>query len=146
MREVRELMDKLYLPMVPLFASSTADLSAGASAGASFGSISMDLPVNVHLATLEAVGDRQLLVRLAHQFAVGEDPALSQPVSLDLFALLASYKPISADELTLSANQLKSEQLAGKIQWPTQESITTGAGTGAGVDAGSGADVEGIDN
>jgi hypothetical protein len=123
MREVRALMDELYLPLQPLYAplspaaAATADITQLSSTAAVLG---MELPANVHLATLEASGDHELLVRLAHQFAVGEDAELSQPVSVDLFALLAPFQPKSAEELTLSANQAKSEQLAGKIQWPTE--------------------------
>jgi hypothetical protein len=124
MREVRALMDELYLPLQPLYAplspaaAATADITAQLSAATAV--LGMELPANVHLATLEVSGDHELLVRLAHQFAVGEDAELSQPVSVDLFALLAPFQPKSAEELTLSANQAKSEQLAGKIQWPTE--------------------------
>jgi leucyl-tRNA synthetase len=122
MREVRALMDELYLPLQPLYgplspaAAATADITQLSAAAAVIG---MELPANVHLATLEASGDHELLVRLAHQFAVGEDAELSQSVSVDLFALLAPFQPKSAEELTLSANQAKAEQLAAKIQWPT---------------------------
>jgi hypothetical protein len=134
MKEVRTLMDELYLPLVPLFAplsSAAADAYAALSkkTAAASSVLAADLPRNVHLATLQAVTDRELLVRLSHQFAVGEDPELSQPVTVDIFALLAAFQPTAADELTLSANQLKSEQLAGKIQWPTED------GTGAAVAA-----------
>jgi hypothetical protein len=122
-------MDELYLPLVPLFAplsAAAADAYAALTAktAAATSVLSADLPRNVHFATLQAVTDRELLVRLAHQFAVGEDPELSQPVTIDLFALLAAFQPTAADELTLSANQLKSEQLAGKIQWPTEVSAS----------------------
>jgi hypothetical protein len=123
MREVRALMDELYLPLQPLYgplspaAAAAADITQLSATTAVLGT---ELPANVHLATLEASGDHELLVRLAHQFAVGEDAELSQPVRVDLFALLAPFQPKSAEELTLSANQAKAEQLAAKIQWPTE--------------------------
>eukprot|EP01032_Pedospumella_encystans_P011646 gene11646-13532_t len=143
LKEVRTLMDELYLPLVPLFSaepSTVKHFEALATAATTAGSaenkvnhadkttvLGLELPVNVHLLTLEARSNKELLVRLAHQFAVGEDAALSAPVSVDLFQLLQAWEPVSAQEMTLSANQLKSEQLAGKIQWPTEASASTGA-------------------
>lgn len=129
MRELRTMMDELYLPLQPLYAPATPSAAATLKQGpvpTSASTLGLELPANVHLATLEVTGERELLVRLAHQFAVGEDPVLSQPASVDLFALLAPYQPKAAEELTLSANQRKAEQLAGKIQWPT-ESVSNGA-------------------
>ena len=145
LKEVRTLMDELYLPLVPLFSAEPStvkhfeSLTTAAATSTTGGSaenkvnhadkttvLGLELPVNVHLLTLEARSNKELLVRLAHQFAVGEDAALSAPVSVDLFQLLQAWEPVSAQEMTLSANQLKSEQLAGKIQWPTEASASAG--------------------
>jgi hypothetical protein len=123
-REVRSLMDELYLPFLPLFGkASPLDpvLNKDAVSAPVPAVLGFDLPPNVHLATLEATSDRELLVRLAHQYAVGEDATLSQPVTVDLFALLAPFQPTAAVEMTLSANQEKAEELAGKIAWPTMD-------------------------
>jgi len=140
LKEVRTLMDELYLPLVPLFTSDpaavkqteTAAMSAspapGVPATPSTEVLGLELPVNVHLLSLEARSNSELLVRLAHQFAVNEDATLSDPVSVDLFQLLAAWGPVSAQEMTLSANQLKSEQLAGKIQWPTETGASAAGG------------------
>lgn len=137
MKEVRTLIDELYLPLVPLFSSDAQTVKAAAltpSPALAAAALSQDLPLNVQLVTLQATSNTELLVRLAHQYAVGEDAVLSAPVSVDLFALLSSYHPVSAQEMTLSANQLKSEQLAAKIQWPTEQSAgAAGAGAGAGA-------------
>ena len=142
-KEVRSLMDELYLPLVPLFSaepSTVKHFESLTATAATVGSaenkvehagkttaLGLELPVNVHLLTLEARSNKELLVRLAHQFAVGEDASLSAPVSVDLFQLLQAWEPVSAQEMTLSANQLKSEQFAGKIQWPTEASASVGA-------------------
>jgi hypothetical protein len=132
-REVRTLMDELYLPLVPLFASGPSAAkyfeSAQPASFQSASSLGLNLPVNVQLLTLEARSNSELLVRLAHQFAVGEDAALSAAVTVDLFALLAPFGPVSAQEMSLSANQLKADQLANKIQWPTASTTASAAAT-----------------
>ena len=50
--------------------------------------LSKALSPNVQLVTLQSLAPDEVLLRLAHQFGVGEDTALSQPVevSLSLFA------------------------------------------------------------
>lgn len=123
MKEVRTLMDELYLPLAPLFSTDPQTIKAAELANSpsqTTAVLSQDLPLNVQLVSLQATSNTELLVRLAHQYAVGEDAVLSAPVSVDLFALLRSYHPVSAQEMTLSANQVLAEMLASKIQWPTE--------------------------
>ena len=59
----------------------------------------------------------KLLVRLAHQFAAGEDEQLQQPVTVDLGALLSQYSPTGLREMSLSANQGRKEMMAKKVRW-----------------------------
>jgi len=126
MAELRGLMDQLFLP--PTLFYSTADSSKGEVMAAKAQQVlSQDLPVNVHLVTLEAVGSRSLLVRLGHQFAVGEDPEWSGEVEVDLKQLLAAFEVSACEELNLSANQLWAEQQAKKIRWKS-----SGSGDSAG--------------
>jgi len=93
MKELRKLIDEVYAPMTIVnqkFSSGLAEtpvLSLGLGLG-------YDLPINVHLLTLVAEGKDTLYIRLAHQFAVGEDKALSEPVSVDLGLLLKPYHVI----------------------------------------------------
>ena len=47
-----------------------------------------------------------LLLRLGHQFAVGEDPVLSHPATVDVQALLPSLSITSLTEMSLTANQV----------------------------------------
>lgn len=124
MAEVRTMMDEVFAPVVPLFTTDKQAIKDSMnaaqqqpSAALTSSPLGLELPVNVHLMTLEARSDSELLVRLAHQFAVDEDASLSAPVEVDLFALLSPFRPVSATEMTLSANQALSEQLAGKIHW-----------------------------
>lgn len=51
-----------------------------------FSGLLQDLPPQVHLLTLARWGPKMLLLRLEHQFAVGEDSGLnlSSPVTLNL--------------------------------------------------------------
>jgi lysosomal alpha-mannosidase len=69
------------------------------------------LPANVHLLTLEK-HDKILLLRLEHQFAVGEDEELSKSASVKLKGLFNDFTILSVTELNLSANLVK-EELVG---------------------------------
>lgn len=120
-REMRTMMDELFAPLATFYSpipapstSSGATDPAPLSVGSAMGSA---LPTNVQLVTLERVSENKLLVRLGHQFAVGEDATLSLPVEVDLASLLSPLGPVSAEEYTLSATQLRSEREGEKIRW-----------------------------
>ncbi|EWM26511.1 lysosomal alpha, partial [Nannochloropsis gaditana] len=71
----------------------------------------------------------RFLLRLAHQFAVDEDPEeLSQPVTVDLASLFPRYALLSSTELTLSAGQPKSE--LQRLSWKTTEGAFMGGREG----------------
>lgn len=113
MKELRTAMDKIYLPFASFFGPNVNDIRKNALNA----KLGVDLPVNVHIVSLEKLPENKLLLRLGHQFAVNEDAVLSQPVDVDVAELLSSYKPISMVETTLSANQDKATQQKDKIQW-----------------------------
>lgn len=69
--------------------------------------LSRPLPPNVHLLTLETINTTQILLRLAHIFAVGESEEWSTPATVDLKDLFLPFNVTAATELTLTANQLK---------------------------------------
>ena len=62
--------------------------------------------------------NKQLLVRVSHQFAINEGPLATEAV-VDLSALLAPYKPQENgyQEMSLSGNMLRQEMEQRKIQW-----------------------------
>ena len=63
------------------------------------------LPLNVHLLTLDQLGEKQYLVRVEHYFELREDDMYSQPVTFDLQAIFKYLGTISSmTEMTLSAN------------------------------------------
>ncbi|XP_006768284.1 PREDICTED: lysosomal alpha-mannosidase, partial [Myotis davidii] len=64
-----------------------------------------------------AWGPEMLLLRLEHQFALGEDMVgnLSSPVTLDLKDLFSAFTITDLKETTLAANQLRAK--ASRLQW-----------------------------
>ncbi|XP_036278768.1 lysosomal alpha-mannosidase isoform X2 [Pipistrellus kuhlii] len=82
-----------------------------------FSGLRRELPPNVHLLTLARWGPEMLLLRLEHQFALGEDMVgnLSSPVTLDLRDLFSAFTITDLKETTLAANQLRAK--ASRLQW-----------------------------
>ena len=101
----RPLADRAYLPAMPLFGAASA---AGGVRGAT-GSFATPLPPNVQLMTLQALTPSSLLLRLSHQFGLGEDAELSQPVRVDVASLLApsALKVAKVDEVSLTNSMSK---------------------------------------
>jgi len=64
------------------------------------------LPVNVELITFQVhdAANNIAIVRLAHQFGIGEDKTLSNPVTVDLGSLFVK-NVVAVTQLTLTANQ-----------------------------------------
>jgi hypothetical protein len=61
------------------------------------------------------------LVRLGHQYAVGEDEVLSQPTKVDLNNLFNGYKVVAVTEKTLTGNQDYTEWLKRRLNWTGAE-------------------------
>lgn len=62
------------------------------------------LPGNVHLATLQALNETAVLLRLAHAYEAGEDPEGSEPATVSLASLWPA--PLAAaTDTTLPASQ-----------------------------------------
>ena len=85
------------------------------------GALGTELPANLQLMTLQTLSTSPatLLLRLSHQFGIGEDPSLSQPASVDLAALFsaAAFKVTSATEVSLTNNAPKATILKQKFNW-----------------------------
>ena len=92
----------------PLFTfASTAGETPQAWASShrtTFSGLAAPLPPNVHLLTAQSTGPGKLLVRLAHLYAVGEDPVLSGNVTVALGGLFQGLAVVGADEMTLPAS------------------------------------------
>lgn len=60
------------------------------------------------------------MLRLEHQFALGEDSSrnLSLPVTLDLQDLFSTFTITRLQETTLAANQLRAS--ASRLKWTTE--------------------------
>ncbi|KAH3763973.1 lysosomal alpha-mannosidase [Pelomyxa schiedti] len=84
-----------------------SSISGTTPAPFSWSPMSVSLPANVHLTTLQVtrydIFGASTLVRLHHNFAVDEDPVLSQPATVDLSSLFADWTVTSAVEVSLSA-------------------------------------------
>ena len=124
MRELRTMMDEQYLPLFSFYSPIQASLSSNLfrvpnKAMLTSSPLGVELPKNIHLVTLESISESELLVRLAHQFAVGDDVELSADVVVDLKKVLSPYSPQSCAEYTLSANELYEERQQKKVQWKT---------------------------
>nr|XP_020767608.1 lysosomal alpha-mannosidase [Odocoileus virginianus texanus] len=74
--------------------------------------------------TLARWGPETVLLRLEHQFAVGEDSGrnMSSPVTLDLTNLFSAFTITHLRETTLAANQLLA--YASRLQWTTDTGPT----------------------
>lgn len=76
------------------------------------------LPDNIMLVTFASLEqDDTYLVRLGHQYGVGESHQYSLPVEVDLGVLFPSRKVVSITETTLSGNQRRDEWEHRRFQW-----------------------------
>lgn len=110
---------------------------------------------NVHLLTLKDTGS-SYLVRLAHLYQEGEDPALAQPVTENLNAVLQLLEYSAIEELSLSGNQRRSDMLRRRLRFKAGDSLTNSTwlegsmgggakGRGAGSSASSAASAAGVE-
>jgi len=122
----RNLAERMNFGATVVFASSDANFSGGEN----FSAFAVDLPPNVKLQTLTSnyasVDEGQVLLRLSHLYAVNEHSNLSLPVTVDLTTIFRSpWRIKKAQEMSLTANQLKSEMKKQVYQWKPQDSNGT---------------------
>ena len=102
----RELGELMLLEPVLAFAPNSLTFNKWTSLYNSLHSgLNRELPANVHLLTLETMGNLTL-IRVEHQYEAGEDAKLSQPVNISLEGLFTDFEIDSMTEMNLSANQL----------------------------------------
>lgn len=104
-------------PQLILSAGPGAIYSSSKAKSMQFSGLRRELPPSVHLLTLARGNPNTLLLRLEHQFAVGEDSGrnLSSPVTLDLRDLFTTFSITKLQETTLAANQLLAK--ASRLHW-----------------------------
>ena len=118
MKEVRTMMDQVYQPFQLFFGTGSSGMN-----NADLNIIdNINLPDNVQLMTFEKMTKTSFLVRFAHQFGINEDPNLSKSVQINLNSLLHQYTIKNVREVTLSANEEKSERAKSKIIWKSNNS------------------------
>ncbi|XP_058513983.1 lysosomal alpha-mannosidase-like isoform X2 [Ochotona princeps] len=104
-------------PQVFLAPGGGAPYFQGAPRRTQFSGLLRELPPSVHLLTLARWGPDRLLLRLEHQFALGEDSGhnLSSPVTLNLQDLFSTVTITHLQETTLAANQPR--ESASRLKW-----------------------------
>lgn len=113
----RPVMDRLYMPALPFFNIGEAAITKD-----SFTAIA-PLPSNVALLTLMNWDDKQILLRLGHQFGVDEDPQLSKPVTIDMSSFFLHYNVLSLSERGLAATITRDEVLKRRIPWKIDNEV-----------------------
>jgi len=119
----RAQMDRTFLPPVPVFLPR----GSGASPTASFSAVARALPANVQLVSLEALAGNRVLIRLAHQFGVGEDPELSKPATVDIAKLFAGWQVTEVEERGLTGTIPRAEVLRRRVAWPVENEPPLGS-------------------
>eukprot|EP00932_Pfiesteria_piscicida_P000367 SRR837773.10358.p1 GENE.SRR837773.10358~~SRR837773.10358.p1 ORF type:complete len:789 (-),score=310.03 SRR837773.10358:64-2187(-) len=119
----RPLQDRLYIPVMPFFAGSQPH-------SASYSALTKALPTNVQLISLQTWDKETVLLRLAHQFGLGEDAELSKPATVDLGELFAGKKIVSADERGLAATISREEVVKRRVAWKVEGEVGAAASDG----------------
>lgn len=118
----RSIMDSAFVEPLVFVGSSKEFIPFQVS---NFSGVGSSLPPNLMLITrLRLPGDallptslKQFLIRLGHQYGVGEDETLSNIAHADLVSCLPGYSIISVEELTLSGNQNYYSWLQNRLDW-----------------------------
>jgi len=110
MRKIRAEQNNFFSPLVVVFgASSSQPQGRGESSRKKTGlftkkMLKKDLPLNVEIMTLQHLGAGEYLLRLAHQFADGEDSTYSKPVTVT-FKDLFNFPIRDVVEVSLTTNR-----------------------------------------
>ncbi|XP_036354000.2 lysosomal alpha-mannosidase isoform X1 [Ochotona princeps] len=108
---------EILAPQLVLAPGGGVPYHPGAAQLTEFSGLRRELPTSVRLLTLARWGPDRLLLRLEHQFALGEDSGrnLSAPVTLNLQDLFSSFTIAHLQETTLAANQPRDS--ASRLKW-----------------------------
>ncbi|KAL3928687.1 MAG: hypothetical protein SGBAC_012538 [Bacillariaceae sp.] len=121
----RSMMDSSFADPLVFVGSSKGTMIKGVPVPASsVGGLTKDLTPNVMLITRQRLtdatsskSDKQFLIRLGHQYGLGEDGELSKPATVDLVDCLPGYEITEVVELTLSGNQKIEDWEKTRLVW-----------------------------
>lgn len=113
----RSEMDRAFSSPL-IFVASAPSAGSAPPIKATHSGLMGHLPPNVMLVTFKKLDrPKYYLVRLAHQYGVGEDAKLSRNVTLDLAFLFPGFKLANATEYTLSANRKWNDWQHKRFDW-----------------------------
>ncbi|CAJ1925259.1 unnamed protein product [Cylindrotheca closterium] len=127
----RSMMDSSFAdPLV--FVGSSKGMQGLSVQASSITGIGKDLPANVMLITrrrwtdaTSSKSEKQFLIRLGHQYGLGEDDELSNPAAVDLVDCLPEYEITEVVELTLSGNQKIEDWEKSRLVWTASASLSS---------------------
>lgn len=125
----RKLMDETFSPLQLFFTSvdkSTGMYEEKHAQNFDWTGVQSTLPKQVSMITLSKVIDEPgtFFVRLAHQYAEGEDKELSQPATVDMNAILPfGMKMKKFVETTLTGNRDRADFEANRLKWKGDENV-----------------------
>ncbi|KAE9586550.1 putative alpha-mannosidase [Lupinus albus] len=120
----RTVGQELYSPLLLAFTEQDEDNSLHFKR-TTFSGIdsSYSLPNNTALLTLQEFEKGKVLLRLAHLYEIGEDKDYSVKASVELKKLFPNKKISKVTEMSLSANQERTEMEKNKLVWKVEGSI-----------------------
>lgn len=84
--------------------------------------MSLSLPQNIHVLTLEPWKDNSVLIRFEHILSIGEDPEYSKNVTFNFEDVFRDWGVTSIRETTLAANQWLGDSVRLQFSSETQPS------------------------
>ncbi|KAK2662240.1 hypothetical protein Ddye_000814 [Dipteronia dyeriana] len=119
----RTFGQEIYSPFLLAFAEQDGDTWENSHVGTFSGmDPSYVLPDNVAMITLQELDNGKVLLRLAHLFEIGEDKDLSAMSSVELKKVFPNKKINKITEVSLSANQERSEMEKKRLVWKVEGS------------------------
>jgi len=120
-QKTRVLQQRVFAPLhwslAPLSGSISSYLTTHNS---DWTALQTALPITVEIMSAYAQRDGTVLLRLAHNFGVGEGADLSGPVTVDLSTLFSNeFKPTTVTEVSLTNNQKPGDIV--RLKWQTNE-------------------------
>uniref|UniRef100_A0A803KWE4 Alpha-mannosidase n=1 Tax=Chenopodium quinoa TaxID=63459 RepID=A0A803KWE4_CHEQI len=118
---------EVYSPLLLAFTHENLDSwKASRSTKATSMDSNYNLPLNVALITLQELEDKYVLLRLAHLYEAGEDAEYSGMAIVELRKIFSGKQIKEVKEMSLSANQEKSEMK--RLKWRVEGEDTSNVG------------------